>query len=87
MNGVEQNHRKNNIELDGIPENVADSELKATVAKILDSIVDENITSNDIEACHRLRSKKRPRPTIVRAKRDLLDKVKSNTPQNGMLNF
>ena len=78
-NQIESNNRKNNVELDGIPESVSDNELKGKVAQILNSTVDDvTITESDIEACHRLQTKKRPRPTIVRARRDLLDKVKSN---------
>ena len=77
-NKIDQNHRKNNIELDGIPSSVQDADLTDTVVEIFKDITKENITVKDIEACHRLASKKNPRPTIVRANRNLLDKVRRN---------
>ena len=77
-NKIDQNHRKNNIELDGIPNTVKDSDLTDTVVEIFKDITKENITVKDIEACHRLASKKSPKPTIVRASRNLLDKVRRN---------
>ena len=77
-NKIDANHRKNNIELDGIPDSVKDCDLTNNVVKIFNDITNENITEKDIEACHRLASKKSPKPTIVRASRNLLDKVRKN---------
>ena len=73
---MDQNHRKNNIELDGIPGNIKDDNLKQNVVKIFKDITKEDVTEKDLEACHRLSSKKNPKPTIVRASRNLLDKVR-----------
>ena len=77
-NRMDQNHRKNNIELDGIPSSIKDDDLKQNVVAIFNDITKENITEKDLEACHRLASKKSPKPTIVRASRNLLDKVRRN---------
>ena len=76
-NKHEQNHRKSNLELSGIPSNIDDSNLKKTVVEIINNVVDEKITVNDIEACHRLNNKKNPKDTIIRAKRNILDHFKS----------
>ena len=75
-NRIDQNHRKNNIELDGIPSDVKNEDLTEKVVAIINDITNENITEKDIEACHRLFTKKNPKPTIVRASRNLLDKVR-----------
>ena len=74
---------KSNVEFDGIPTNVNQDNLKGTVVKLINSVLDEEddkVTENDIEACHRLYSKKKDKPpaTIIRAKRNVLDKVKKN---------
>ena len=77
VNCTEQNNRKNNIEIDGIPANVTDEQLKSVVADLLNRIVDRRIQEDDIEAVHRLYSKHQPRPTIVRMRRNILEEVKS----------
>ncbi len=80
VNRVEQNHRKNNLEFDGIPNSVSDANLTEMVVRIINAVIDVNITSRDIEACHRLHSNRRnrPKPTIIRAGRNLLDMIRSN---------
>ena len=75
-NQSEQNNRKNNLEIDGIPASVKDPELKSMVTKILDHVATSNITENDIEAVHRLQGKRQPQSTIVRLKRNLVDEIK-----------
>ena len=75
-NRIDQNHRKNNIEFDGIPSTVKNEDLTENVVAIINDITGENITEKDIEACHRLFSKSNPKPTIVRASRNILDKVR-----------
>ena len=77
-NRIEQNNRKSNFELDGIPANVTQDQLAPTVVKIINSIVPDKLTLNDVEACHRLGSKKKPAPTIVRMKRNHVDMVRIN---------
>ena len=78
LNRVEQNHRKSNLELDGIPQSVTQDELKTTVVKIVNSISPTKIDVNDVEAVHRLPSKRNPQPVIVRMKRNHIDSVHSN---------
>ena len=90
-NRIEQNHRKNSIEFDGIPNSISDDKLVDTVVDIVKDITKEEITKADIEACHRLKSKRSPKPTIIRANRILLDKIRKNRKSligiGGRLNF
>ena len=80
INQAEQNNRKNNVEISGIPDTITDEQLPVVVAQILDHVVeDEEISTNDVEACHRLSSKSSPKPTIVRMRRNLLEKAKRNS--------
>ena len=55
INTEKQNQygRRNNIEISGIMNEVADEELENKVIEILDEI-DVKVTKEDIEACHRL---------------------------------
>ena len=64
---LQQYIRRNNVEICGIPEDVSQNDLEKTVLKIAESI-GVYISSNDIEACHRLNTKneKSPKKTIVR---------------------
>ena len=50
--------RRNNVEISGIPQSVSDNQLEEKVVDILKAI-DVNITTNEIEACHRLGKKKK----------------------------
>ena len=77
VNNTEQNNRKNNIEIDGIPASVDDEDLRGVVARLLNHLAYSDITVADIEASHRLYSKTTPHPTIVRLKRNLIEEVKS----------
>ena len=57
-NNVDQYSRRNNVEMSGISQSVSDNQLEEKVVDILKAI-DVNITSNEIEACHRLGKKKK----------------------------
>ena len=48
-----QYHRRNNLEIHGIPNNVNDEDLEDKVIQILDNI-DVKVSKMEIEACHRL---------------------------------
>ena len=78
INRIDQNHRKNNFEISGIPPGVNHADLKATVVDMINNISDDKITTNNVEACHRLGSRKTPAPTIVRMSRNLVDSVMKN---------
>jgi hypothetical protein len=79
VNRVEQNHRKSNLELDGIPDSVGHDALAPKIVEIVNAIsAPETISIKDIEACHRLYSKRKPSPTIVKMKRNLIDMVHRN---------
>ena len=85
---LEQYTRRNNLEISGVPNDVKDSDLEQKCIDILD-IVNINVTSNDIEAVHRLpsRSRNSPKPVIIKfvnrknvekcCKRDSKDKLGS----------
>ena len=57
-NNSDQYSRRNNVEISGIPQSVSDNQLEEKVVNILKAI-DVNITTNEIEACHRLGKKKK----------------------------
>ena len=52
-NSLEQYGRRNNIEITGIPDSVPDQNLEEKVVDILNEI-SVNVSSKDIEACHRV---------------------------------
>ena len=79
LNQVEQNHRKSNIEINGIPDDVDNESLKAAVVRIVNYVTDGNFTTGDVEACHRLGARFSPKPTIVRMRRNILETVKTNS--------
>ena len=56
-NNVNQYSRRNDVEISGIPQSVSDNQLEEKVVDILKAI-DVNITTNEIEVCHRLGNKK-----------------------------
>ena len=55
-NNLEQNGRRNNIAISGIPDSVDVNHLEESVTEIL-SDIDVKVTSNDIEACYRIGKK------------------------------
>ena len=82
-NLLEQYGRRNNLEMTGIPDDVKDEDLEEKVIKILDKI-EVNVTSKDIEACHRVgKSRNNSKKTIIRfvnrkfAKKALANKKKT----------
>ena len=61
----EQYGRRNNLKMTGIPDDVEDEDLEEKVIKILDKI-EVNVTSKDIEACHRVgKSRNNSTKTII----------------------
>ena len=87
VNNIDNHARKSNVVISGIPASVGQNELTSTVATILDSLADREVTENDIEACHRLNFKQNgSKATIVRAKRNILDplRLKSNHTREKM---
>ena len=52
-NKLEQYDRRNNIVISGIPDSVNTEDMEESVTEIL-SDIDVNVTTNDIEACHRV---------------------------------
>ena len=60
---LENYNRRNNLEIDGIPNNVSDINLENTVINVFNSI-GVNVDNNDVEACHRIG--KKSSKTIVR---------------------
>ena len=57
-NNVDQQSRRNNVEVSGIPQSVSDNQVQEKVADIFKA-VDVNVTTNVIEAFHRLGKKKK----------------------------
>ena len=65
---LQQYIRRNNIEICGIPDDINDKDLEKKVLEIAD-IIGIKVESDDVEACHRLKAKKKekgPKKTIVR---------------------
>ena len=56
-NSVEQYDRRNSIEITGIPDNIEDKNLEHSVIEIFKA-ADIQISHNDVEDCHRIRSPK-----------------------------
>lgn len=77
FNNTDQNHRKNNVEIDGVPSSVGDDDLRAVVATLINHVVDSDVAVDDIEVAHRLFSKSTPKPTIVRLKRNIIQELRS----------
>ena len=75
MHMMEQHSRKVNLEIDGIPDAVQQNDLKEYVVEIFRHAEVQPVSSEDIEVVHRLNNKRNPKTTIIRAKRDFLEKV------------
>ena len=54
---MEQYDRRNSIEITGIPDNIEDKNLEHSVIEIFKA-ADIQISHNDVEDCHRIRSPK-----------------------------
>ena len=79
LNQVEANNRKSNVEIAGIPRDIGDNSLKETVLRIVNFVTGDDYSIAEIEACHRLGGKHFPKPTIVRLKRNIIDKLRKNS--------
>ena len=65
-NSVEQYGRRNNMEINGIPNSISDDNLESTVTSVLSKATNVHVTADDIEACHRIgKSKENSKKTIV----------------------
>ena len=66
-NSVEQYDRRNNMEINGIPNSISDDNLESTIMSVLSKATNVHVTADDIEACHRIeKSKENSKKTIVR---------------------
>ena len=55
------------MEINGIPNNISDDNLKSTVINVLSKATNVHVTADDIEACHRIgKFKGNTKKTIVR---------------------
>ena len=61
----EQYSRRECLEISGIPESIQDDDLEDCVTKIFNEC-DTPVDPANIEACHRLKSKARPKETIIK---------------------
>ena len=52
-NHLEQYGKRNNLEITGIPDDVSDENLEEKVIQVL-SEIQVNVSSSDVEACHRI---------------------------------
>lgn len=77
VNNTENNNRKNNVEIEGIPATVKDEDLRAVAAEIFNHVIVSDIDVSEIECAHRLYSKTTPKPTIVRLRRNFIDELKT----------
>ena len=73
-NHLEQYGRRNNLEITEIPDDVSDKNLKEKVIQVL-SEIQVNVSSSDIEACHRIGKSKNS------LKKQLYDLLIGNTPK------
>ena len=64
----EQYSRRECLEISGIPESVSDHELEDTVLKIF-SETGVTVEPENVEACHRLKSKGKPKKVIIKLSR------------------
>ena len=74
VNKSDQHSRKVNFEIDGIPDSVGQDNLKETAVQILKE-AGVPVSSTDIEVIHRFQSRKTPKPTIIKGRRDFIDRV------------
>ena len=65
-NHLEQYGKRNNLEITGIPDDVSDENLEEKVIQVL-SEIQVNVSSSDVEACHRIgKSKNSPKKALAR---------------------
>ena len=66
MNEQQQRSRRKNLKIHVLPNGILDENLETTCLELLNKIVDKEITSAEIDACHRLPIKNnRPKPVIM----------------------
>ena len=82
INQDNQHGRKANFEIDGIPDRIEQKDLRETAVQIFNHAGIEGVTGTDIEVIHRLKSKKEPKPVIVKAKRDFIENVFAKKENN-----
>ena len=75
LNMMDQHSRKVNLEIDGIPDAIQQKDLKGYVVEIFRNAEVDPVSPDDIEVVHRLNSKNTPKTTIIKARRDFLEKV------------
>ena len=65
-NHLKQYGRRNDLEITGIPDDVSDENLEEKVIQVL-SEIQVNVSSSDVEACHRIgKSKNSPKKALAR---------------------
>ena len=74
-NHLEQYGIRNNLDITGIPDDVSDENLEEKVIQVL-SEIKVNVSSSDIEACHRIGKSKN-----LSKKKQLYDLLIGNTPK------
>ena len=75
QNQHDQHGRKIYFEVSGIPETITQADLKPTLVSIFKGAGINDASIGDIEVTHRLKSQVIPKPIIVKAKRDFIEKV------------
>ena len=75
FNEMDLHNRKVNVEIEGIPNSVEQKDLKEYAVQVFRHAGIDPVSNNDIEVIHRLRSKKKVKTVIIKAKRDFIDKV------------
>ena len=53
-NSFEHCGKRNNMKMNGIPNSISDDNLESTVTNIFSKATNVNVTTDDIEACHRI---------------------------------
>ena len=77
--GNNQQHRRNNVEITEIPLTVNDENLEETAILMLNKIVDEPISPNEVEVCHRIGGRPGEKGTIIRfLNRKRCEEIKGN---------
>ena len=75
LNEMDQHSRKVNLEIEGIPDSIEQKDLKNFAVEVFKHAGITPVSNEDIEVIHRLRNKKTPHTTILKAKRDFIDRI------------
>ena len=82
VNEQQQRSRRNNLEIHGIPNEILDENLEKATINILNNIVNDPISPEEVDACHRLPGAGKSKPVIMRfIYRKRRDELVSNGPQ------